>query len=186
MNKTIHYLPCSVVCHGESELVLIKQIQNKKRRSLNPLSERNGKGCVEINTLNKYLSRQFPSKNDYIKQYKNVLCLRNKREIINHQIFALIDKDETSDAVFESYKSKKLFDGFWWGQEKLIVPLYFNPNMDIIFTNHGFPIDTNKSKPAQYFKYLTTRYDDIMDMLYSLNNRESNIKELLCYLDALD
>lgn len=185
MNKTIHYLPCTIVCHGECELVLIRSLQNKKRRFLNPLAERNGKSSIEINTLNKFLSRRYPTKSDYIKENKSVLCLKNKKEIINHAIFTLMDKDNTDDVLFEEYKNSRIFFGYWWGEDGLIKPLYFNPDMDTVFTNHGFPINTSKHKPAQYFKYLTTQYDQVIKMLYSLSPSESNIKELLDYLNSL-
>lgn len=185
MNKTIHYLPCSIVCHGESELVLVRSIQNKKRRFLNPLSERNGKSSIEINTLNKFLDRHYPVKLDYIKENKSMLCLKNKKFIINHKIFALMDKDNIDDDIFDAYKSKALFNGYWWGDDVLIVPLYFYPNMDVVFNNHGFPININKPKPFQYFKYMNTNYDGVIKMLRSLDSKESNIKELLDYLDSI-
>ena len=185
MNKTIHYLPCSVVCHGECELVLVRSIQNKKRRFLNPLSERNGKSSIEINTLNKFLNRRYPTKADYIKENKSVLCLKNKKEIINHKIFSLMDKDNTDDYLFNAYKNKTLFSGFWWGEDELIFPLYFYPDMDTVFSNHGYPINVNKHKPTQYFRYLTTDYDGVIRMLSSLDPKESNIRELLDYLNSL-
>ena len=185
MNKIIHYLPCSIVCHGESELVLVRLLQNKYRRNLNPLSERNGKSSIEINTLNKFLSRRYPSKQDYIKENKSVLCLKNKKEIINHRIFTLMDKDYIDDKLFNSYKDKTMFDNYWWGKEHLIEPLYFYPDMDTVFTNHGFPININKHKPSQYFKYLTTQYDKVISMLLSLNACESNIVILLDYLKKI-
>lgn len=185
MNKPIHYLPCSIICHGESELVLVLQLQNKYRRKLNPLSEKNGRNSIQINTINSFLNRRFPDKEGYIKQFGGIICLKNKKTIINHKLFSIMDKDQTSDTDYKAYLNRSLFNNYWWGKEGLIHPIYFYPDMDTVFTNHGFTINKNKHKPAQYFKYLTTAFDDVIAMLLSLKPNESNIRELILYLDSI-
>lgn len=185
MNRVVHYLPCSIVCHGECELVLAKQIQSKKRRDLNPLSRDSGGHPIMINTINSFLYSKYPDRKLYIKSNKDRLCLGKDKEIVNHKIFTIMDKDDASDDLFESYKNKDLFKDYWWGQDNLIVPIYFVPNMDTVFSKHGFPIDTKGKKPAQFFKYLTTQYDSVIDMLRNLRPNESNISELLNYLDEI-
>jgi hypothetical protein len=185
MNRVVHYLPCSVVCHGECELILVQQIQVKKRRFLNPLSKDKGRQSILINTINHYLNSLFPDKKAYIKKNRDLLQVDKDKNFIKHKIFTIMDKDEASDELFESYKNKSLFKEYWWGKEDLIVPIYFDPNMDAVFNNHGIVIDTNKQKPAQYFKHLTTQYDKIIEMLRSLSGKESNIKEMFDYLDSI-
>lgn len=185
MNRAVHYLPCSIICHGECELVLVKQIQNKKRRFLNPLSKDNGKHSILINTINHYLCSLFPDEKTYIKKNKDLLQLDKDKNIINHKIFIIMDRDNATDELFESYKNKSLFKDYWWGKKDLIVPIYFDPDMDTILNKHGVVIDTRRNKPTQYFKYLTTQYDTIIELLKSLKPNESNIKELFDYLDTI-
>ena len=185
MNRVVHYLPCSIICHGECEFILIQQIQSKKRRFLNPLAEDKGRQSILINTLNFYLNKLFPTKSTYIKKYKDLLAVDKDKKLINHKIFAIMDKDNVSDEVMKEYIDKSLFKDYWWGQDELIVPIYFMQDMDTVLTRHGINIDRSKSKPVQYFKYLTTQYDKIIEMLRSLNESESNIKILFDYLDKI-
>ena len=187
MNQKIKYLPCSVVCHGECELIIVKQIQSKKRRNLNPLSKDNGRNSILINTINHYLDKYFPDKKAYIKKNRHLLQIDKKEnKIIKHKIFTIMDRDDADDNLFNSYLDKSLFKNYWWGNENLIVPIYFVPNMDAVLIKHGFQIDTRKHKPSQYFKLMTTKYDEIITLFKSLDNKESNIICLFDYLDLID
>ena len=187
MNRTTHFLPCSIICHGECEYVIAKQIQIKKRRDLNVIGDKNGKKCIEINSLITFINHKFPSKEAYIKANKESLCFDKKtKKISNHKVVAIMDKDQTPDAMFDSYVSGKMFAGIWYGEEKLILPIYFNPDLDTVFNNHGFKIDTRKHKPAQYFKYMTTQYSKVEDMLKGLSDAESNIRLLFKYLEKIN
>ena len=184
MNRITHFLPCSIICHGECEYVIAKQIQIKKRRDLNVIGDKNGKKCIEINSLNTFINHKFPSKESYIKVNKESLCFDKKtKKILNHRIVAIMDKDQTPDLMFDSYVDGRMFASFWYGEEKLILPIYFNPDLDTVFNNHGFKIDTHKHKPAQYFKYMTTQYSKVEEMLKSLSDAESNIRILFEYLE---
>lgn len=183
-NRPIHYLPCSIVCHGESELIFVKQLQVNNRRSLNPLADKNGKQTIMIDTINKFLNSLFPSKQEYLKKTKDLICVQ-KGKIINHKIFCIMDKDDKSDALFNAYKNKELFKEEWWGKEDLIVPIYFDPSLDEIFTKNGFPINKKRSKPAQYFKYLSMNFDQVIEMLKNVPISQSNISVLLDYLVSL-
>ena len=137
MNKSIKYLPCSIVCHGECELIIVKQIQEKNRRNLNPLAKDNGRNSILINTINHYLERLFPDKKAYIKKNRDLLAIdKNSGNILNHKIFTIMDKDDAADELFCSYLDKTLFQDYWWGKEELIEPIYFNPNMDVVLTMH--------------------------------------------------
>lgn len=186
MNRITHFLPCSIICHGECECVIAKQIQIKKRRDLNVIGDKNGKKCIEINSINSFLIHNFPTKQAFIRANKECLCVDKKtKRIINHKIISIMDKDQTSEAIFESYTNGKLFAEFWYGEEELMLPLYFNPDLDTIFNKHGFKIDTRKHKPAQYFKYMTTQYSKVEEMLKSLNEAESNIRLLFEYLEKI-
>ena len=186
MNRVTHYLPCTIICHGECEYVIAKQIQIKKRRNLNVVGDKNGKKCIEITSLNHFLSHKYPHKEAFIKAYKDYLCIaKENKKIIDHKIFAIMDKDQTPDNLFNSYLSGKMFDGYWYSEEQMIVPIYFNPDLDTVFNNHGFKIDVHKHKPAQYFKYMTTQYDKVEEMLKNLPDAESNIKTLFEYLEKI-
>lgn len=185
MNRVVHYLPCSIVCHGECELILVKQIQNKKRRFLNPLAEDNGRQSILVNTLNFYLNKLSPTKKTYIKKYKDLLAVDKEANLVNHKIFTIMDKDDTSEEMMKKYINKSLFKDYWWGQEDIIEPIYFIPDMDTVLSKHGIIINKNKSKPTQYFEYLTTQYERIIDILRSLDSNESNIKILFDYLEKI-
>ena len=186
MNRSIKYLPCSIVCHGECELVLIKQIQGKKRRNLNPLAKDSGRNSILINTINHYLERNFPDKKAYIRKNRDLLLIDKKTgEILKHKIFTIMDRDDASDELFNSYLDKSLFKNYWWGQEELIVPIFFDPNMDEVLRKHGIEIDVKRHKPSQYFKLLTTDYDNMIQTYRSLDSNESNINVLFDFLDNL-
>ncbi len=186
MSKNIKYLPCSIVCHGECELILVQQIQAKSRRNLNPLAKDNGRNSILINTINYFLHKLYPDKKDYIRKNRDLLFIeKESKRILNHRIFTIMDKDDADDDLFESYLDKTLFKDYWWGKEKLIEPIYFNPNMDAVLNNHGIKIDTRNHKPAQYFKLLTTKYNEIIDIFKSLDIKESNISILFTYLENI-
>lgn len=181
MNRKINYLICSVVCHGECEYNIVLQMQNKNRRNLHPIADKNGKISININTINKFLSSQYPTEKEYIKKNDQTIHISNKK-IINHKIFTIMDKDETTDKMLKAYIDKSLFKGTWWGDDDLIEPIYFVPDMDTIFIKHGYPIDPHKSKPRQYYELFATRYDEMIEMLSSLSKEESNIKILIDYI----
>lgn len=187
MSREIKYLPCSIVCHGECELILAKQIQAKMRRNLHPLAKDNGRNSILINTLNYYLQKLYPNKKTYIRKNRDFLLYdKNNDKILNHKIFAIMDKDETSDQMFQSYIDKSMFKDYWWGKDELIEPIFFNPNMDDVLKKHGINIDTKNHKPSQYFKLLTTKYEQIISILKELNEKESNIKLLFDYLENIE
>lgn len=180
--RLIRFYICSVVCHGESEVLLIEHLRKNYRIPIETLSEKNGRRSININTINSYLEAHFPSVDDYIKCFDD--CINHeKRRLINHKIFAVMDKDDTSDEIYDKYKDKTLFKSHWWGKDDYIVPIYFYPNMDYVFRKHGFEINTSRDKPQQYFKLLSTKSDEIIGMLKSLPKSESNIKELLDYIE---
>lgn len=181
-NREIRYLPCTTICHGKCESVLVAQIQNKNRISLNPICDKNGTKSIMINTLNDYLESHYKTRDDYIKANKDLIKHDNKR-MYGHKIFSIMDKDETPDKMFEDYKTKKLFSSYWWGIENYIAPIYFYPDMDTVFTKHGFIIDKRRKKPSQYAKYLSLDYDNVIKMLISLPKSESNISEFIEYVN---
>lgn len=183
--KRIHYHPCSTVCHGECERILVSQIGLNNGKSLNPLCDKNGRISIIINTVNDYLSSHFSTRTAYIKKFKD--CLKyDKKQIFNHKMFCIMDKDDAPDGLFEKYINGQLFSHHWWGKENYIVPIYFNPNMDEIFKKHGFKIDTSNHKPAQYMRLLTTKYNEVIQMLKSLPLNESNIKVFIEYVENFD
>lgn len=182
-NRKIHYHPCSTVCHGECEQILVKQIQVRTHKPLNPLSEKNGRRSIIINTVNDYLSAHFPTEKEYILAFKDCLKVDKKRGILDHKIFVIMDKDDTPDTLFEQYKNGQLFLPYWWGKKNMIVPIYFYPNMDEVFKKHGYKIDTSNHKPAQYLKLLTLKYSEVVAMLKSLSKLESNIKDFIEYVE---
>lgn len=180
--RKLKYHPCSTICHGECEIVLAKQIGLKTGNPVDPLSDKNGRKSININTINKYLKRHFPTRKDYVSHYSD--CIKyDKYKIYDHKIFAIMDKDETPEKTFKAYVTGELFNGQWWGDEKYIVSIYFYPDMDEVFKKHGFPINKSEHKPNQYFKLLTTKYDEVIKMLKELPKSESNIKEYIEYLE---
>ena len=181
MNRQVRYLICSVICHGECEMQLVSTIQNRYRRKLNPIGNNNGKSSIEIGSLTSFLSKRYPTINSYKNAYKNLLNIK-KQMIIGHKIFTIMDQDQTSFEMIDKYKNKSLFKGYWFGDNNYIEPIYFIPNMDAVFNKHGFTIDTNNHKPAQYYKLFTTRYDDVIKMLNQLPLEETNIKVFLDYI----
>lgn len=180
--RDIRYLPCTVICHGKCEHVLVSQIQNKNRISLNPICDKNGKKSIMINTLNDFLKTHYKSRKDYLKE-NNDLISHDKKRMYNHKIFAIMDKDDASDRLFDDYKTKRMFSNFWWGDEEYIIPIYFYPDMDTVFIKHGFKIDRRREKPSQYLKLLTTNYDGVIKMLMSLPTQESNIIVFFDYIN---
>ena len=123
----------------------------------------------------------------YIRKNRDLLQIdKSDGNIVNHKIFAIMDKDEASDELFQLFIDKSLFKDYWWGQEKMIEPIYFNPNMDTVLRNHGVNIDTRKHKPAQYFKLFTARYNEMINIFLNLNEKESNIKSLFEYLEQFE
>ena len=179
--RKIRYLPCTTICHGRCEHVLVSQIQNKNRIPLNPVCDKNGKKSIMINTLNDYLKSHYEIREVYVKANKEVINYDNK-QMFGHKIFSIMDKDDTPDKMFEDYKTKRLFTSYWWGKEGYIEPIYFYPDMDAVFTRHGFPIDRRREKPAQYLKYLSVDYDNVIKMLMSLPKSESNISVFIQYV----
>ena len=180
--RKIRYLVCSTICHGKCEEVLVLQIQSKNRIQLHPVSDKNGKKSIMINTLNNFLNTHYKTRNDYIKANTDLIN-HDKKRMFDHKIFAIMDKDDAAEKAFENYKNKTMFSEYWWGKEDYIYPIYFNPDMDTVFNKHGFKIDISRDKPSQYLRLLTTNYQKVIEMLVSLPKKESNIGEFIDYIN---
>ena len=57
--------------------------------------------------------------------------------------------------------------------------------MEVVLNNLGFNINRKSHKPAQYFKLMTTKYDEVINMFKSLDLKETNISLLFEYLDEI-
>lgn len=173
------YSPCSIICHGLCEVKIAEHLCSRLRVKIRPFSKNCGKSSLEVQNL-PFQLRGVPGMKDrvdFLKCYK-----LEKREfeafLSQHKIFALMDRDSADDATWKAYKDGSLFANLWFAP--FVVPIYFEPDLDVVSSMAGYPIDKKGHKPDQVEKHLNADKTYLRD-LAAIENA-TNLKSLLDYL----
>lgn len=174
---------CLVICHGKSEYIMIQNTKSILRLTLIPYARNNGDQCIQLKSLLAVLNEhQFKTKKNFRGRFNVDLEGRNP---IKFKVFTIIDLDEPENTKndIENYKNKSMFKNHW--MYDYIVPIFNDPNLDIIFNKLGYSIDTS-SKVASYQKMFSLGKNDKMfyvDLLEKLNkSNNTNLHEFFDYI----
>lgn len=176
------YSPCSIVCHGASEVKICEFLRQDYRLRICDISNKKGTHNIEITSLLNFLNASvLKTKESYIRYVgKDFLQFDEDGNIINHKIFIMMDVDGYYDEA-EKFANKKMFKGHW--AYKYIVPILSNPNLDESFNKAGYKINSHESKPKQYLEFLSKNKLKYKEIFKYVSNFKTNIFDLVEWLD---
>lgn len=186
VQKNNHYLVCSIICHGECEVVFASFLRALTHLSIDILARDKGKSSIQITSLRKFLSANCYSSP---RRYQNV-CNRGiinfkKNEIFNFKAFSIMDLDEkelNNNDLIKSYKSKVLIKGLYF--YNYFAPLFNNKNFDEVLKKRGVSFKGYDRKVEVYERLFTQeKFKNIDDLInfFKLYD-DNNIYILLEYL----
>ena len=186
VERNNHYLVCSIICHGECEVVFISFLRTLTHLSIDILARNKGKSSIQITSLRNFLSANCYSSP---RRYQNV-CNRGiinfkKNEMLNFKAFSIMDLDEkelNNNDLIESYKSKELIKGLYF--YNYFIPLFNDKNFDEVLKKRKISFIGYKRKVEVYERLFTQENFKNLDELirfFKLYN-DNNICVLLEYL----
>lgn len=163
-----------VICHGKSEIVLAKWIQNKTRVVLNIDSRNDGKNSVMINSLLEFMREGGYYDNSKLKRRYPNIEYKNRKGFKDLRIFIVMDVDN-DESMVDMFMTKAMFKDC--PLKDCIVPILNRKEMDGVFRSMGFDIDAG-NKPESYRDALnTTDVDQLLESLKLCDN--TNLDEMI-------
>lgn len=158
--NSLSYQRLMVIVHGKSELAICNNIKSNLRLPQEIISSNNGRSSIQITGLMNILNdRRFKTLRSFQSEYPRVEV--KKSNLVNFQLFIIMDTDDCTDSQKNSFIDKSMFKSHWL--YPYITPIYNSPNLErtmqdanvsvikksdyiqIFPTNHG-DLDLNKAK----------------------------------------
>ncbi len=169
-----------VICHGKSEIILTRWLQNETHIPLNVDSRNDGKNSVMINSLLEFMDENgYNDSSKLKKRYPNIEY-RNRKGFKDLRTFIIMDVD-TDESLVYGYTTKLMFKDC--PLKDCIVPILNRKEMDSVFRSMGFKIDPS-NKPESYRGVLnSTDVDTLLELLKGCDdtNMDEMIEEILSH-----
>lgn len=144
--RPLIYCRALVIAHGASELIIAKRIKSILRLPLEISAKDKGEHSIRIDSLEKWLKKQFPTRKSLIEKYDTVDY--DNGTPINFVVFPIMDTDDCDSASLSNYMNKSIFNGHWL--TPFIHPIYNTPSLDDIMVKAGIftrkPLNNEKTK----------------------------------------
>lgn len=143
----INYLKGLAICHGKSEVCIVKYIGTNLHLNVRQFSKNNGRNSIQITSLMNVLnSYPFNSINSFTREYEVEVSGRGAGKIINgFKLFIIMDTDDCTQTQKNDFISKRMFEEHWLYD--YIVPIYNIPKLEIVLSECG--ITTQKVKDSE-------------------------------------
>ena len=137
MAANINYTKGVVICHGKSEVCLVKYIYTNLHLPIKIYSKNNGKNSIQITSLTTLLdSPPFRTINTLLNEYDiETSGKRNQRVLCNFKLFIIMDTDDCTEQQREYYINKELFKDHWLYD--YIVPIYNIRQLEEVLIESG-------------------------------------------------
>lgn len=176
---TLRYTRCVVIVHGKSELHLTKFIYTNLHLPVKIISEKKGRGSIQINGLKDYLSKKvFENLGTFAKEYLIEYDKRAKK-LKNFKLFIIMDTDDCSEEVKKEYVSGEMFRGH--SLQEYIVPIYNITNLEDVMMKAGIMTKriTDSQKGTYYSKIFPINTEPVSsDTLKQIRTFASKIKSV--------
>lgn len=169
-----------VICHGKSEIILTRWLQNELRVPLNIDSRNDGKNSVMINSLKAFMKENGYYDSSKLKKRFPNIEYKNRKGFKDLRVFTVMDVD-IDESLVNGYVTKVMFNDC--PLKDCITPILNRKNMDSVFRKMGFEID-GYNKPESYRDALnSTDVDSLLDLLKKCDdtNMDEMIEEILSH-----
>lgn len=144
--EPLFYCRALVIAHGASELIIAKRIKSILRLPLEISAKDKGEHSIQIDSLEKWLKKQFPTRKRFIEKYDTIECENGSP--INFVVFPIMDTDDCASASLSNYMNKSIFKEHWL--TPFIHPIYNTPSLEDIMVKAGIftkkPQNNEKTK----------------------------------------
>lgn len=143
----INYLKGLAICHGKSEVCMVKYIGTNLHLNVRQFSKNNGRNSIQITGLMTILnSYPFDSIRSLSKEYTVEVSGKGaNRKINGFKLFIIMDTDDCTSEQKRDFVSKQMFKGHWLFD--YIVPVYNNPKLEDVLVQSG--VITKKIKDSE-------------------------------------
>lgn len=133
----INYLKGLAICHGKSEVCMVKYIGTNLHLNVRQYSKNNGKNSIQITGLMSILNNYpFDSINSLAKAYPVEVLGRGVNKKVNEfKLFIIMDTDDCTPQQKRDFISKQMFNGHWLFD--YIVPIYNDPKLEDVLLQSG-------------------------------------------------
>lgn len=181
MSASANYTKGVVICHGKSEVCLVKYIYTNLHLPIKLYSNNNGKNSIQITSLKAILNTNpFKNVNDFLNQYEIETSGKGKHRVLcNFKLFIIMDTDDCTDQQREDYISKELFKGHWLYD--YIVPVYNNANLEEVMMRSGImPKKIKTGEKGEYYEKIFPINSKPLsnDTLHEVNTFNEKIKKV--------
>lgn len=151
-NYKENYVNGVVICHGKSELLMVRYISSNLHLRVKPYAKDKGKYSIQITALKKLLtSKPFNKQSTFVAEYpiEEVGKGKNKK-LANFKLFIIMDTDDCTEQQRQDYLSKKMFEDHWL--HEYIVPIVNTPNLEDVLTEVGMmPKKIRNDDKGEYY-----------------------------------
>ena len=169
-----------IICHGKSETILAKWLQNEAHIPLDIDSRDGGERSILLNSLVGFMKENGYYDGSKLKRRFPDIEYRNRKGFKDLRIFIIMDVD-TDRSLVNDYLTKVMFKDC--PLKGNITSILNRNDMDSVFRGMGFGID-EKHKPESYRDVLNaTDVDELLRMLKGRDdtNLDVMIEELLSH-----
>ena len=139
-----------IICHGKSETILAKWLQNEAHIPLDIDSRDGGERSIMLNSLVGFMKENGYYDGSKLKRRFPDIEYKDRKGFKDLRIFIIMDVD-TDRSLVNDYLTKVMFKEC--PLKDSIVPILNRNDMDSVFGNMGFGID-QKHKPESYREVL--------------------------------
>lgn len=149
-----NYLKAIIICHGKSEIQIVRHIQSNLHLNAKTYAKDNGEHSIQITSLMSHLnSRPFDSINHFLNYYgKESFDLSGKgshRTIKNFKLFVFLDTDDCTEEQKNNFINKQMFIGHWLYE--YIVPIYTIPKLESVLEQANLIRRIKDSEKGTYY-----------------------------------
>lgn len=177
-NTSVNYVKGVVICHGKSELAMVRYITSNLHLPIKSYAKDKGNHSIQITGLDAVLnSNPFSKLSSLASEYPVEIVGKGKnKKIANFKLFIIMDTDDCSEKTAEAYMSKSMFINHWLYE--YIVPIYSIKTLEEVLVDAGIMAKRIKSneKGTYYAKIFPINEKPLSDdTLHEVKTLRANI-----------
>lgn len=171
---------CIVICHGKSELSIMKFLKQVYRLPMQIEGEKSGKNSIQITSLLSFLNRrEYKNRKNFLKNFELDKITKNTR------VYTIMDTDDCNNSQFDEYIDKSMFKNHHL--ENYIIPIYNKTNLEDVINRTNLTIYDHKADAVKIFPMPNKKSNfskkDSVELVYDelKNDKGTNLDELFLY-----
>ena len=191
MASKFNYTKAVVICHGKSEVCMVRYIYTNLHLPIKIYANNNGKNSIQITSLKTLLDTPaFKNLNAFANEFDVETIGKGKqRTLCNFRLFMIMDTDDCTEQQREAYISKEMFKDHWLYD--YIVPIYNISNLEEVMLSSGImPKKIKTGDKGEYYEKIfpinsKPLSNDTLNDVNTFNEKVKNIKKtnIECFVD---